>query len=166
MAQTLLGNLEVTTAGNLPETGTIAPDFTLIKNDLTPSRLQDFKGKRVVMNIFPSLETHVCAASARAFNQRAAALENTVVLCISRDLPFAQNRFCTMEGIGNVMFLSSFRTSEFGQNYGVELLDGPFEGLLARAVVVLDESGIVVYRQLVPSIDDEPDYDSALANLV
>ncbi len=165
MAQITLKGNPVNTIGNLPEVGTTAPDFTLVKNDLSIGGLSDYKGKKVVLNIFPSLDTGTCAASVRRFNQEASNLENTVVLCISKDLPFAQARFCGAEGLEEVHNMSDFRTGEFGKNYGVEIIDGPLAGLESRAVVVLNEEGKVVYTQQVPEIIDEPDYEKAMAAL-
>jgi thiol peroxidase len=165
MAQITLQGNPVNTVGNLPETGSQAPEFTLVKNDLSEGKLSDYKGKKVILNIFPSLDTGTCAASVRRFNQEASSLENTVVLCISKDLPFAQARFCGAEGLKDVHNLSDFRTGEFGKAYGVEIADGPLAGLESRAVVVVDEEGKVIYTQQVPEIVDEPDYDKALAAL-
>ena len=150
--------------GALPTVGAAAPAFTLTAADLADKTLADFAGKRKVLNIFPSIDTGVCQQSVRTFNQRAAALNNTVVLCISADLPFAQARFCGAEGLDNVVTLSSFRSS-FAQDYGVALADGALRGLTARAVVVLDEHDKVLYVGLVPEITQEPDYDAALAVL-
>lgn len=161
---TLKGNV-VNTIGELPKSGEKAKDFTLIKGDLSKISLSDFKGEKLVLNIFPSLDTGTCAASVRNFNKLAAGLENTKVLCISRDLPFAQNRFCGAEGIENVLTLSDFATGEFGKNYGLEIVDGPLQGLHSRAVVVINEKGNVVYNQQVPEIVDEPDYNKALEAL-
>ena len=140
-----------------------APDFTLVKGDLSNSSLNDYAGKFIVLNIFPSLDTSVCATSVRKFNQLAAGKDNTVVLAISKDLPFAQGRFCTAEGIENVIPLSDFRDNKFSEEYGVLMLDGPLAGLLARSVVVINPAGEVIYSELVPEITTEPDYDSALA---
>ena len=141
--------------------GATAPAFTLAKGDLTALTLADCRGKHVVLNIFPSIDTGVCATSVRKFNQQAASLPDTVVLCISRDLPFAQGRFCAAEGIENVITLSDFRrTSTFGTDYGVQMTDGPLAGLLARAVVVITPDGKVAYSQLVPEITTEPDYEA------
>ncbi|RKW28591.1 MAG: thiol peroxidase [Kingella sp. (in: b-proteobacteria)] len=150
--------------GALPTVGAAAPAFTLTAADLADKTLADFAGKRKVLNIFPSIDTGVCQQSVRTFNQRAAALNNTVVLCISADLPFAQARFCGAEGLDNVVTLSSFRSS-FAQDYGVALADGALRGLTARAVVVLDENNKVLHVGLVPEITQEPDYDAALAVL-
>ncbi len=165
MAQITLKGNAINTIGNLPEIGTVAPEFTLVKNDLSLGNLSDYKGKKVVLNVFPSLDTGTCAASVRRFNQEASNLENTVVLCISKDLPFAQARFCGAEGLEDVINMSDFRTGEFGKSYGVEIADGPLAGLESRAVVVVDEAGKVVYTEQVPEIVDEPDYDKALASL-
>ena len=150
--------------GALPAVGAAAPAFTLTAADLADKTLADFAGKRKVLNIFPSIDTGVCQQSVRTFNQRASALNNTVVLCISADLPFAQARFCGAEGLDNVVTLSSFRSS-FAQDYGVALADGALRGLTARAVVVLDENDKVLHVGLVPEITQEPDYDAALAVL-
>lgn len=148
--------------GELPEIGVPAPEFGGVKGDLSVLHLSDLKGKKVVLNIFPSLDTEVCAASVRRFNKEASALSDTVVLCISKDLPFAQSRFCTVEGLENVVALSTFRCSCFDDKYGLRITDGPLEGLLSRAVLVLDAEGRTVYRELVSEITSEPDYDSAL----
>jgi thioredoxin-dependent peroxiredoxin len=161
---TLKGN-EINTIGELPKVGEKAKDFSLVKGDLSQVSLSDFKGNKLVLNIFPSLDTGTCAASVRNFNKIAASLENTKVLCISRDLPFAQNRFCGAEGIENVVTLSDFATGMFGKNYGLEIVDGPLQGLHSRAVIVLDEQGKVLYNQQVPEIVDEPDYNNALEAL-
>ncbi len=161
---TLEGNV-IETVGNLPAVGSKAPDFKLVKQDLSDTTLADYKGKRVVLNIFPSLDTGTCAASVRAFNKKAASLENTVVLCISADLPFAAGRFCVAEGIENVTTASNFRDSNFGKDYGVDFATGPLVGLLARSVVVLDTEGKVLYTELVSETVNEPNYDSALAVL-
>jgi len=165
MAQITLQGNAINTIGNLPEVGTKAPDFTLVKNDLSMGSLSDYTGTKVVLNIFPSLDTGTCAASVRRFNQEASKLDNIKVLCISKDLPFAQARFCGAEGLEDVHNLSDFRTGEFGKDYGVEIIDGPLAGLESRAVVVIDEEGIITYTQQVSEIVDEPDYDSALAAL-
>jgi len=160
---TLKGN-KINTSGNLPELGSQAKDFQLVANDLSVKTLADYKGKKVVLNIFPSLDTPTCAASVRRFNKEASALENTVVLCVSKDLPFAQARFCGAEGLDQVHTLSDFRTN-FGQDYGLEIIDGPLAGLESRAVVLLDENAVVTYTQQVPEIVDEPDYNDVLKNL-
>jgi thiol peroxidase len=145
--------------------GEQAPGFTLTSQELEEKSLSDFGGKRKILNIVPSLDTGVCAASAKTFEGRASDLQNAVVITISKDLPFAQQRFCQAEGIDNVITLSAFRSPEFGQDYGVEQVDGPLRGLLARAVLVLDENDKVLYRQLVPEIAEEPDYDAAVRAL-
>jgi len=161
---TFKGN-PVQTAGALPAVGSAAPDFKLTKSDLSDTSLKDYLGKRVVLNIFPSLDTPVCAASVRRFNAEATKLENTVVLCISRDLPFAQGRFCAAEGLNNVITASEYKNSSFSDAYGVRIQDGPLSGLLSRAVAVIDESGKVKYTEQVPEIVQEPDYAAALAAL-
>lgn len=158
---TLKGNA-VQTAGNLPAKGTIAPDFKLTKTDLSDITLKDFTGKKIVLNIFPSLDTSVCAASVRKFNAEVSKLNNTVVLCISKDLPFAHGRFCTTEGLNNVVPLSELRDDSFSKAYGVKIIDGPLAGVFSRAVVVVDASGKVVYSEQVPEITQEPDYEAAL----
>lgn len=159
----LFKGIIVTLMGAFVTPGTEAPDFKLVKNDLSEYTLKDDKGKYVVLNIFPSLDTGVCAMSVRRFNEMAASLPKTKVLCVSKDLPFAQSRFCTVEGIENVVPLSDFRnTSSFGEKYGVLMKDGPLQGLLARAVVVINPQGEVVYSELVPEITQEPDYDAVL----
>jgi len=165
MASVTLGGHIVHTNGELPATGTKATDFNLVKSDLGTASLADFSGSRVILNIFPSVDTGTCAASVRQFNKLASELDNTKVLCISRDLPFAQNRFCGAEGLENVVNLSDFQEGDFGKNYGLLLQDGPLKGLLSRAVVVLNENQEVVYTELVPEIKDEPDYDAALSSL-
>ncbi len=165
MAQITLKGNPINTVGELPQVGTQAKDFQLIKTDLSVSTLADYKGNRVVLNIFPSVDTSTCAASVRKFNEKASALENTKVLCISRDLPFAQNRFCGAEGLENVVNLSDFKDNSFGNSYGLSIVDGPLAGLHSRAVIVLDENGVVKYTELVPEIVDEPNYEAALASL-
>lgn len=165
MAEITLKGNKIHTLGNLPEVGTHLKDFVLVKNDLSNATLADYAGKRLVLNIFPSLDTGTCAASVRHFNKDASSLENTVVLCISKDLPFAQARFCGAEGLNNVETLSDFRSGAFGKDYQVEIVDGPLANLESRAVIVADEKGKVIYTQQVPEIVDEPDYDKALAAL-
>jgi thiol peroxidase len=166
MAQVTIQGNAINTIGDLPANGTDAPTFTLVKSDLSEVSLADFKGKKVVLNIFPSIDTGVCAASVRKFNEEASKLENTVVLCISMDLPFAHSRFCGAENIENVVTLSQFRDQgSFGKSYGIELIDGPFKGLDGRAVVIIDESGKVVYSELVPEIAQEPNYEAAMSAL-
>jgi thiol peroxidase len=159
---TFKGN-PVATIGDLPKAGAAAPDFTLVKNDLSALSRKELAGKNVILNIFPSIDTGVCATSVRTFNQKAAGLPNTVVLCISKDLPFAQKRFCGAEGIDKVQTLSWFRGQDFGKDYGVTMTDGPLAGLFARAVVVIDAAGKVTYTELVKEIAQEPDYSKALA---
>lgn len=161
---TLKGN-SIHTAGELPAVGSQLPAFNLVKSDLSEVSQADFAGKKVVLNIFPSLDTAVCAASVRRFNKEAGERGDTVVLCISADLPFAQGRFCTTEGLENVVSLSVFRSPEFGSDYGLTITDGPLKGLLSRAVIVADASGKVLYTEQVPEIVQEPDYDKALAAL-
>lgn len=165
MAQITLKGNPVNTLGNLPKVGTKAPDFTLVKDDLSIKSLSDYAGKKVILNIFPSIDTGTCAASVRRFNAEASGLDNTVVLCISKDLPFAQARFCGAEGLTDVHNLSDFRTGQFGKDYGVEIIDGPLAGLESRAVVVVNEEGDVVYTQQVGEIVDEPNYETVLALL-
>ena len=164
MAQVTLRGKPLSTAGELPTVGSQAPAFALTGKDLSDVTNATFAGKRVVLNIFPSVDTAVCATSVRTFNQRAAAMEGATIVNVSADLPFAQNRFCGAEGIENASTASSFR-SDFGQAFGLTLTDGPMRGLLARAVVVLDEHGKVAYTELVPEIAQEPNYDAALATL-
>ena len=165
MAQTKLGENTVTIAGDLPVVGSSAPDFTLVKIDLTETSLKDYAGKNIVLNIFPSIDTRVCATSVREFNKRASDLMDTVVLSISKDLPFAHRRFCGAEGIENVVSLSDFRNLGFSKSYGVEMTNGGMIGLHARAIVVVNKEGIVAHSELVPSIGQEPDYDSAIKAL-
>ena len=155
----------VTVANSIPQAGSKAQTFTLVAKDLSDVTLSQFAGKRKVLNIFPSIDTGVCAASVRKFNQLATEIDNTVVLCISADLPFAQSRFCGAEGLNNVITLSTFRNAEFLQAYGVAIADGPLKGLAARAVVVIDENDNVIFSQLVDEITTEPDYEAALAVL-
>jgi thiol peroxidase len=162
MAQTKLGETVVNTIGELPAVGSIAPAFTLTANDLTDIKLESFAGKKVVLNIFPSIDTRVCSTSVREFNKRVVAYPDTVVLCIAKDLPFAMKRFCGAEGIDKVITLSDFRNYGFGKTYGVDLVDGGFKGLHARAVVVIDPTGKIKHTELVPVIGQEPDYETAL----
>ena len=158
---TLKGNA-CKTNGNLPSIGSNLPEATLVGKDLSRTNLADYKGKKLILNIFPSIDTGTCATSVRTFNQKASELENTVVLCISRDLPFAQSRFCGVEGIENVDTLSDFESGDFGNEFGVHLLDGPLKGLHARSIVVADENGKVLHTELVSEIVNEPNYDDAL----
>lgn len=163
MAKTAFQGTPVSLAGEFVKVGAQAPEFSLVKGDLSSFTQDDIKGKYALLNIFPSMDTGVCAASVRKFNKLAAEMENTVVLAISKDLPFAQGRFCTTEGIANVVPLSDYRyTSDFAQKYGVLMTDGPLAGLLARSVVVINPEGKVVYTELVPEITQEPNYEAAL----
>jgi thioredoxin-dependent peroxiredoxin len=163
MTQVTFKGNPIRIAGSLPEIGSIAPDFRVVREDLTSLSLVELKGKRVILNIFPSLDTPVCAMSVRRFNVEAAKLANTVVLCISRDLPFAHKRFCTTEGIHSVITGSEYQDSSFSDAYGVRILEGPLAGLFSRAIVVINESGRVAYTEQVPDIAQEPDYAKALA---
>jgi thioredoxin-dependent peroxiredoxin len=165
MAQITLEGNAINTNGNLPAVGAEAPDFTLTKSDLSDVGLANYAGKKKLLNIVPSLDTGVCAASTKRFNEAMAGKSNAVALVISADLPFAQSRFCSAEGIENVESLSMMHSRNFAKDYGVLITDGPLAGICARAVVVLDEQNKVVYTQLVPEIVQEPDYDSALAQL-
>jgi len=158
---TLKGN-PVNTSGNLPAKGSKAPEFKLVRSDLSSLALSELKGKKLLLNIFPSLGTSVCATALRKFNQLASGMTNTMVLAISKDLPFTHKDFCAAEGINNVLTLSGFRDNLFGKAYGVDILDGLFEGLYARSIVILDEEEKVIYTELVPEIGQEPDYDAAL----
>lgn len=165
MASVFIGGNPVEVAGNLPKPGEQASDFTLVGADLSSVSLSAYSGKRKVLNIVPSLDTGTCATSTRKFNEKAAGLNNTVVLVISGDLPFAASRFCTVEGIKNVVTLSTFRDTAFKRAYGVDFVSGPLTGLTARAVLVLDENNRVLHSQLVSEVSNEPDYDAALAAL-
>ncbi|MEH6746588.1 MAG: thiol peroxidase [Maribacter arcticus] len=162
---TLKGNA-IHTLGSLPATGGKAPEFQLTKNDLSTVKLSDYEGSRVVLNIFPSVDTGTCAQSVRQFNKEAAELDNTIVLCVSKDLPFAQARFCGAEGIENVEMLSDFRDGNFGKSYHVDFSDGPLAPLHSRAVVVVDEKGNVLYTEQVAEITEEPNYKAALKALM
>ena len=165
MATITLKGTPIETIGDLPKVGEKAPAFKLTKRDLSETTLDDFDGKRIVLNIFPSIDTQVCATSVRRFNVEAAKLENSVVLCVSADLPFAHERFCGAEGIDDVLSLSSFRSEAFGKDYGVKITSGPLTGLMSRAVVIIDESVKVIYTEQVPEIVQEPNYEAALAAL-
>lgn len=165
MAAITLGGNPINTNGSLPQVGSKATDFQLIKSDLSVATLADYAGSKLVLNIFPSIDTGTCATSVRTFNAKASALENTKVLCISRDLPFAQKRFCGAEGLENVENLSDFKEGSFGKNYGLEIVDGPLAGLHSRVVIVLDENGVVKHAEQVGEIADEPNYEAALASL-
>ena len=165
MATITLKGTPIETIGDLPRVGEKAPDFTLTKRDLSETNLDDFAGKRIVLNIFPSIDTQECATSVRRFNVETSKLENSVVLCVSADLPFAHERFCGAEGIDDVLSLSSFRSEAFGKDYGVKIMSGPLTGLMSRAIVIIDESGKVIYTEQVPEIVQEPSYEAALAAL-
>lgn len=165
MASTALKGNPVQLKGELPAIGTSAPSFTLTNIDLSDVSLSDFAGKRVVLNIFPSIDTGICAMSVRTFNAKAAELDNTAILCVSVDLPFAHKRFCGAEGIDNVISVSQVRNTEFMDNYGVEMADGPMAGMLARSVVVLDENHKVIHTELVDDITHEPNYEAAISVL-
>jgi thiol peroxidase len=163
MAQTKLGESTVNLNGELPPVGATAPDFLLTSTDLTEKSIASFPGKNLILNIFPSIDTRVCAMSVREFNKRATDYPDTSVLCIAKDLPYAFRRFCGAEGITNVESLSDFRNKGFSKNYGVEMLDGIMAGLFARAIVVIDKQGKITHTELVPVIGQEPNYDAALA---
>jgi len=165
MASITLGGNPVNTSGELPKVGSKAPEFKLVNKDLGVVSLSDFAGKKVVLNIFPSVDTPTCAASVRNFNAKANELQNTTVLCISRDLPFAQKRFCGSEGLENVINLSDFKDGNFGKNYGLEIADSALAGLHSRVVIVLDETGTVLHTEQVSEIANEPNYENALAVL-
>ncbi|MCU4176236.1 thiol peroxidase [Carboxylicivirga sp. N1Y90] len=162
MAKITFKGSPVATAGDLPRVGAEAPEFSLVKTDLSEVSLADYKGQKVVLNIFPSVDTGVCAASVRRFNDEASKKENTAVLCVSKDLPFAHARFCGAEGLDKVVSLSEYKDEVFSQNYGVKMIDGPLNGLLSRAVVVVDEQGKVLHSEQVDDIVNEPDYEAAL----
>lgn len=161
MAEIKLHGNPIHTNNEIPQSGSVLPDFSLTAKDLSDKSLKDFAGKNIILNIFPSIDTPVCATSVRKFNAECSKKENTVVLCISADLPFAQSRFCGAEGLDNVITLSSFR-SDFAENYGLNIIDGPLAGLTARAVIVADITGKIIYQELVPEIAQEPDYEQAL----
>ncbi|HNZ84841.1 MAG: thiol peroxidase [Bacteroidales bacterium] len=165
MAKILFKGGEVNTNGDLPKVGSVAPNFTLVNTGLADVSLADYKGKNVVLSINPSLDTSVCAATARKFNTTLSQLANTVVLYITKDLPFAHNRFCTTEGIENVVTLSDYRNPEFATTYGVLVQDGALKGLMARAIVVINPQGVVTYTEMVPEITTEPNYDNVIAAL-
>lgn len=165
MATITLGGNPINTNGELPKVGSKAPQFNLVKTDLSEVTLADFAGSKLVLNIFPSVDTGTCAASVRHFNESASKLENTKVLCISRDLPFAQKRFCGAEGLENVVNLSDFKSGSFGKDYGLEMTDGALNALHSRVVIVIDENGVVKYTEQVAEIADEPNYEAALASL-
>ncbi len=165
MASITLGGNLIKTSGELPKLGSNAPQFHLVKTDLSVATLTDFSGSKLVLNIFPSIDTGTCATSVRTFNAKASALHNTKVLCISRDLPFAQKRFCGAEGLENIINLSDFNTGSFGKDYGLEIVDGVFTGLHSRVVIIVDENGKIAYSEQVPEIANEPNYAAALATL-
>ena len=165
MAKITLHGNPIETIGNLPKKDSSAVDFNLVKSDLSNITLNEFKGKNVILNIFPSLDTETCATSVRRFNKEASSLQDTVVLCVSADLPFAAGRFCTTEGLENVYTASVFRDDSFGKQYGVEITTGPLAGLLSRALVVVDKTGKIIFTQQVQEIVDEPDYEPALQAL-
>lgn len=165
MSSITLGGNPIHTSGELPKVGTKLADFKLVKNDLSIASLGDFAGSKLVLNIFPSIDTGTCATSVRKFNESASQLENTKVMCISRDLPFAQKRFCGAEGLENVVNLSDFKDGSFGKANGLEIVDGVLAGLHSRAIIVVDEKGTVVYTEQVPEIANEPNYEAALASL-
>lgn len=165
MASITLGGNPIHTSGELPKVGTKLADFKLVKNDLSIASLGDFAGSKLVLNIFPSIDTGTCAASVRKFNESASKLENTKVLCISRDLPFAQKRFCGAEGLENVVNLSDFQEGSFGKANGLEIVDGALAGLHSRSVIVVDENGTIIHTEQVPEIANEPNYEAALASL-
>jgi thiol peroxidase len=165
MAEITLGGNPIHTLGELPAVGTKAPDFSLTANDLSVKRLTDFSGKKVILNIFPSLDTSTCATSVRTFNEKASSLNNTIVICVSRDLPFAQSRFCGAEGLKNVITLSDFANGSFGKDYALEITDGPMAYLHSRAIVVIDENGTISYTEQVGEIADEPNYEAAISSL-
>ena len=161
---TLKGNT-INTIGKLPSIGSKLPSFNLVKSDLSAYSNEELTGKKVVLNIFPSIDTGTCAASTRFFNQEAAGLDNTIVVCVSRDLPFAQKRFCGAEGIENVIMTSDYQTGQFGKDYGVLFTDGPLKALLSRSVIVADENGVVLYTEQVAETTEEPNYEAALTAL-
>ncbi len=166
MAKITLGGNETNTIGNLPEVGSDAPDFNLVGKDMSEKTLASYHGQQVILNIYPSIDTGVCAASTKRFNEEASKLENTRIICISKDLPFALNRYCEAEGIKNLDNLTNFRDGgSFGKEYGVEITDGAFKGLNARAIVVIDENGEVKYTELVPEVGQEPNYENAISAL-
>ena len=165
MAEITLGGNPIHTLGELPAVGTKAPDFSLTANDLSVKSLAYFSGKKVVLNIFPSIDTSTCATSVRTFNEKASSLDNTMVVCVSRDLPFAQSRFCGAEGLENVITLSDFANGSFGKDYALEITDGPLANLHSRAIVVIDENGIITHTEQVGEIADEPNYEAAISSL-
>ncbi|PZX92003.1 thiol peroxidase [Flavobacterium aquariorum] len=165
MASITLGGNPIHTSGELPKVGSKLADFKLVQNDLSVADLSAFAGKKLVLNIFPSIDTGTCATSVRKFNESASNLANTTVLCISRDLPFAQKRFCGAEGLENVVNLSDFQDGAFGKNNGLEIVNGPLAGLHSRVIIVVDENGVVTHTEQVGEIANEPNYEAALAAL-
>ncbi len=165
MASITLGGNPIHTNGELPKIGSKAIDFNLVKTDLSTTTLSDFAGSRIIFNIFPSIDTDTCATSVRKFNEKASSLNNTKVLCISRDLPFAQKRFCGAEGLEDVINLSDFKDGSFGKNYGLEITDGPLAGLHSRVIIVIDENGAILHTEQVSEIANEPNYEAALTVL-
>ncbi len=165
MASVTLDGKKTQTSGELPLAGTKAPNFNLVAKDLTEKSLHDFTGSTLILNIFPSIETGTCSTSVRKFNEKAASLHNVIVLCISRDLPFAQTRFCGAEGIENVVMLSDYKTGAFGKNYGLEITEGIFEALHSRCILIIDPNGNISYTEQVQEIAEEPNYDAALKAL-
>jgi len=166
MATITLGGNQIETSGNLPSVGSKAANFELVALDLSTKTLEDFKGSHLILNIFPSVNTRVCSASVRAFNKDAASLNNAKVLCVSRDLPFAQKEFCAAEGIENVIMLSDFKTGAFGKTYGLLISGGMFDALHSRCIIIIDKSGTIVYTEQVPEIGNEPNYEAALNALI
>lgn len=165
MSQITLGGQAIETIGSLPKIGSAIPNFKLTASDLSSKTLIDFKDKNLVLNIFPSVNTGVCASSVRKFNEIASALDNTIVLCISKDLPFAQSKFCAAEGLENVIMLSDFKTGDFGKSLGLTITSGAFDGLHSRCIIIVDKNHKVIYTEQVSEIDNEPDYDAALKHL-
>ncbi|MFK7781833.1 thiol peroxidase [Psychroserpens sp.] len=165
MASVTLGGTPVNTSGTLPEIGSQAPDFKLTTTDLSTKTLNDYSGSNLVLNVFPSVDTGTCAQSIRTFNKEASSLENTKVLCISKDLPFAMARFCGAEGLDNVISLSDYKDGNFGKTYGLDFTDGAFETLLSRCIIIVDSKGKILHTQQVSEIADEPNYEKALASL-
>jgi thiol peroxidase len=165
MASITLGGNPIHTNGELPQIGSTAIDFNLVKTDLGATTLADFAGSRIILNIFPSIDTGTCATSVRKFNEKASSLNNTKVLCISRDLPFAQKRFCGAEGLEQVINLSDFKDGSFGKNYGLEITDGPLAGLHSRVIIVIDENGSILHTEQVSEIANEPNYEAAISVL-
>ena len=162
MAKISLDGNPCETSGELPKLGTQAPDFSVTKTDLKDVKLSEFKGRKVLLNIFPSIQTGVCSSSARTFNQKLDEIQNVVAICISKDLPFSHHRFCEAERINNLIMASQYKNSSFSDNYKVEIISGPFEGLFSRAVIVIDENSNVIYTEQVPEIGNEPNYEKAL----